>query len=303
MNIRHLRIFLAVCQYGSMSSAAKHLYISQPSISLAISELESHYGISLFDRISQRLHITQAGEQFRQYAQHVVSLLDEMDANIKNWDNIGELRLGASITIGNFLLPKLVANFQTRYPQLMISVYIYNSEHIEQMILENKIDVGLVEYVSKQPYIIKEDFMTDHLTLICANNHPWAQKETISIEDMMKENFLLREKGSAGRDIFDSYLSMHGRKASPLWESMSSQAILHAVEQGVGVSILPYLLVKDFLDQNRISTVRMKDATLSRQFSIIYHKNKFLFPTAKEFIASTFEYAKKETLSVSINHK
>lgn len=290
MNIRHLRIFLAVCQYGNMTTAAKHLYISQPSISLAIAELEEHYGIQLFDRISQRLHITQAGEQFRQYAQHVIGLLDEMESNIKNWDNVGELRLGASITMGNHVLPNLVSSFQKKYPDLKIRVYIYNSERIEQMVLENKIDLGFVEHVSKQEFIHSHDFMKDHLTLICANDHPWAKKETITAQDLMEENFLLREKGSAGRDIFDSYLSLHGMNADPLWESMSSQAIIHAVEKGIGVSILPYLLVKDHLDQKKISSVRIDDVALTRKFSIIYHKNKFLFQAAREFIDQTYTY-------------
>lgn len=290
MNIRHLRIFVAVFQYGSMTLAAKHLFISQPSISLAIAEMEEYYGIKLFDRISQRLYITQAGEQLLQYAQHVIGLLDEMDNNVKNWDNIGELRIGASITIGNYLIPALILQFQKQYPDIKISVSVFNSEHIEQLILENKIDLGFVEYVSDHAYIERLPIMEDHLSLICANDHPWTRQNDITIEDMLKERFLLREKGSAGRDIFDSFLNLQGIKITPLWESMSSQALINAVERGIGVSFLPYLLVKEPLEQHRIKEVMIKDTTLSRKFSIIYHKNKFLSKTAKSFIQEIYSY-------------
>lgn len=290
MNIRHLRIFVAVFQYGSMTLAAKHLYISQPSISLAISELEAYYGIKLFDRISQRLHITQAGQQLLQYAQHVIGLLDEMENNVKNWDSIGELRIGASITIGNHLIPELILRFQAQYPDIKVRVSIFNSEHIEDMILENKIDLGFVEYVSDHEYIERQPIMNDHLALICAKDHPWTTYDCISIEDMQKENFLLREKGSAGRDIFDSFLNLHGIEISPLWESMSTQAIIHAVEKGIGVSFLPYLLVKEALEQHRIAEVSLHDTLLSRKFSIIYHKNKFLSKASKSFIQEIYSF-------------
>lgn len=290
MNIRHLRIFVAVFQYGSMTLAAKHLFISQPSISLAIAELEEYYGIKLFDRISQRLYITHAGEHLLQYAQHVIGLLDEMDNNVKNWDSIGEFRIGASITIGNYLIPELIPRFQKRYPDLKIRVSIFNSERIEQLILENKIDLGFVEYVSDHSYLEQQPIMEDHLSLICANDHPWFKQAFITIEDMQNEHFLLREKGSAGRDILDSFLNLHGIQITPLWESMSSQAIINAVERGIGVSFLPYLIVKDPLEQHRIHEVLIKDTKLSRKFSIIYHKNKFLSKTAKSFIQEIYSY-------------
>ena len=105
MTLRHLRIFLAVCQEGTATAAAKKLYIAQPTISVAIRELESHYRITLFDRIGRRLFLTDAGEQLRSYAQHIVSLLEEMEVRTQDWEETGTLRLGSSITIGTARLP------------------------------------------------------------------------------------------------------------------------------------------------------------------------------------------------------
>lgn len=116
MTLRHLKIFVTVCETNSVTKAGEKLYIAQPSISLAISELESYYGIKLFDRIGKRLQITEAGKNFLQYAAHIVGLFEEMESKVRNFDTIGVLRVGASIAIGNFLLPKYVVEFKKKPP-------------------------------------------------------------------------------------------------------------------------------------------------------------------------------------------
>ena len=292
MNIRHLRIFLTVCESGSMTQAAKQLYISQPSISLAISELEDYYGILLFDRISQRLYITQAGEKFRQYAQHVIQLLDEMESNIKTWDHTGTIRIGASVTIGNYFMPEIISTFKERFPDLEVTLQINNSDNIKAMVLENKIDVGYVEGYVKDEYLERITLLEDYLTLICAKHHPWANKQKIAPAELEKEKFLLREVGSAGRELFDSYVQLHALSITPVWESTSSQALIRGVEKNLGVSILPYLLVKDALDEGKIAAVPLEDGALSRSFSIIYHRNKFLPETFHDLVDISKDFSK-----------
>ena len=198
MTLRHMRIFVAVCECESVTAAAEKLFIAQPAASLAIAELEEYYGVKLFDRIARRLYITEAGKQFLQYAIHIVSLFDQLEQDVRNWDQIGVLRIGASITIGNYLLPEYAKEFQKLYPAIQMHVQIDNTEAVERAVLKNEIDVGLVEGEVASSYIEKICFMEDPLVLICSVDHPWAVREDIDINELRGVDFIMRERGSAG---------------------------------------------------------------------------------------------------------
>ena len=285
MTLKHLKIFVTVCETGSATAAGEKLHIAQPSISLAISELEDYYGVQLFDRIAKRLHITEAGKNFLQYATHIVGLFEDMEKEIKNFDTTGIIRIGASVTIGNCLLPGYVTKFKQIHPQMNVRVIIDNSEKIQQYILSSQIDIGLIEGVVHSSYIIEHKFRDDELVMICGNDHPFAYQKNIEISKLQSESFILREAGSAGREIFDSTMTLHGLEIIPVWESTSTQAIVRAVQANLGISVLPYLLVKDSLDRKEISQFQINGIRFQRNFSVIYHKNKFLTESAKDFIA------------------
>lgn len=284
MTLRHLKIFVAVCETGSATAAGEKLYIAQPSISLAISELEDFYGIKLFDRIGKRLHITEAGKHFLQYATHIVRLFEDMENEVKNFDTMGVIRIGASITIGNYLLPGYITQFKESHPKMDVKVVIDNSEKIQQYILSNQIDLGLIEGIIHSPYIVEHKFRDDELVMICGNDHRFANKKDIEVSQLQNESFILREAGSAGREIFDSTMTMYGLEIKPTWESISTQAIVRAVKANLGISVLPYLLVKDSIERKEISRFEIKGIRFLRSFCVIHHKNKFLTKSAKDFI-------------------
>lgn len=285
MTLRHLKIFVAVCETGSATAAGEKLYIAQPSISLAISELEDYYGIKLFDRIAKRLHITDAGKHFLQYAAHIVGLFEDMEKEVKNFDVMGVIRIGTSITIGNYLLPSYIIEFKRTHPQMDVKVVIDNSDKIQQYVLSNQIDIGLIEGIVHSSYIIKHKFRNDELVLISANDHPFAQQKNIELSQLQNENLILREAGSAGREIFESTMIVHGLEISPTWESTSTQAIIRAVQANLGISVLPYLLVKESIDRKEITQFQLDGIRFQRSFYVIYHRNKFLTESAKNFIA------------------
>lgn len=284
MTLRHMRLFLAVCETGSVTAASGKLYIAQPTVSLAISELEDYYGVKLFDRISKRLHITEAGRRFQQYAVHIIGLFEEMEKGIRNYDAVGLIRIGASVTIGNYLLPGYVSEFKETHPGIEVQVRIANSDTIERGISDNTIDVGLIEGIVHSPNIIASSFRDDELVMICSVRHRFANQPGIDLPEMQKEAFLMRETGSAGREIFDSLMTLHGIEIRPSWESTSTQAIIRAVGANLGISVLPYLLVRDAIHRKEISRFGLKDISLRRQFSVIYHKNKFITQGARDFI-------------------
>ena len=284
MTLRHIKIFVAVCETGSATAAGEKLFIAQPSISLAISELEDYYGVKLFDRLSKRLYITEAGKHFLEYASHIVKIFEEMETEIRNFDTQGIIRIGASITIGNYLLPKYVEKFKRLHPNMEVQAIIANSDTIEENLMKNNIDLALIEGIIHSPYLKSIHFKEDELVLICGLSHPLAVRDEIELEDIKNEDLLLREKGSAGREICDGLFATNGIEINILWESTSTQAIVRAVISGLGLSILPYLLVKDSIERGEVKVIKIKDVSLKRSFSIIYHKNKFLNNIAKDFM-------------------
>ncbi|MDF2473509.1 MAG: hypothetical protein K0R21_1291 [Anaerocolumna sp.] len=284
MTLRHIKIFVAVCDCESITAAAEKLYIAQPSVSLVIRELEDYYGVKLFDRISRKLYLTEPGKSLLNYARHIVSLFEDMEKEIRNENPTGILRIGASITIGQNLLPGYVKQFMGKYPHRKIQVMIHNSEEIEQSVLKNEIDFGLIEGITHSPQIHSEKFMEDELVLICSKNHPLASNDKVMPEMLSHYGFILREKGSGGRELFDSTMLTHNIEINPIWESVSTRAIISAVSADIGLSVLPYLLVKKDLESGNIKTVKIEGIAFGRNFNIIYHKNKYHTKTAMEFM-------------------
>ncbi len=281
MTIRHLRIFLAVCDSGSMTEAAERLFMSQPSVSQAVREMEEHYGVRLFDRISKKLFLTDQGQRVLQYGRHIVSLMDEMEAAVGDWDGQGILKVGTSITIGTYLLPKYAKAMKERFPQLQVEALIGNSERIERCVLDNEIDFGVIEGVAHSPYIVSESFPGDSLVFICPKEHGFNKRGDVELSQLQKEEFILREKGSAGREIFDGLAAAHELDIRILWQSASNQAIIHGVEAGFGLSLLPQSLVEDGIRNGELGTFKVRGLSMERKFAVIYHKNKFLSPGAK----------------------
>lgn len=151
MTLRHMVIFVAVFEQNSITKAADSLYLSQPSVSAAVKELEEHYGIRLFERIGRGICPTEAGKEFYSYAKHIVFLFGELEQKIRDWDKVGTLRIGASITIGTHILPILVRRFQENAPDLRIEVKVNQSAAIERAIFDNRIDLGLIENHPSSP--------------------------------------------------------------------------------------------------------------------------------------------------------
>lgn len=284
MTLRHLRIFVSVCETGSMTQAAAQLFIAQPSISLAVAEMEEYYGVKLFDRISRKLYMTENGRRALQYARHITNLFDEMEQGIKDRDAAGQLRVGTSITIGAYLLPQYMNELKKVYPLVRVEVLIGNSGSIEQQILDNQIDIGIIEGGSHSSYIRSESFPGDRLAFICGADHVFAGRTLREFSRVKGQDFMLREKGSAGREVFDGLLAANELTITPLWQSASNQAILHGVKAGLGISILPYSLVRERLEKGEIAEFRIKGLALNRKFSVIYHKNKFLPQSARTLI-------------------
>ncbi|MGW8114023.1 LysR substrate-binding domain-containing protein [Caproicibacterium sp. NSD3] len=275
MTLRHMKIFVTVCRCKSATAAAEKLGIAQPAVSLAIKELEQYYGVSLFDRISHRLYITDEGKRLFEYACKIVLLFDEAESDIRDWDSFGILRIGSSITIGTCLLPNYVARFHSKYPKTKVLATIDNSAEIEKKILDNQLDFALIEGNVHSDSIVRYPFLKDELILVCGAKDKTFPYE-VSVEQFGKLPFLLREKGSGTRELFDSTLLTKGITITPDWESISTEAIINAVSCGLGVSVLPLKLVEHDLSQKILKQIHIRDLTFERYFYLIHHKDKHL---------------------------
>ena len=202
MTLRHFRIFAAVCKEGGVTKAAKSLYLAQPAVSLAVRELEEHYGVRLFDRIGHRLYLTQAGKEFLRYTDRILALCDELETGARQWGDRSPLHIGSSMTIGTKLLPALVQDFRRRYPSVKVTVEIQNSGVIEEKLLENAMDFALIESAPHSGKLACRRFSGDRMVAVCSPKDPLAKEQGVTLAQLMTKPLLLREKGSGTRAYF-----------------------------------------------------------------------------------------------------
>jgi DNA-binding transcriptional LysR family regulator len=251
--------------------------------------MEDYYGVKLFDRLSRKIYLTEVGKTVLDYALYITSLFDELETKIRNSDIIGTLRIGSSITIGSQLMPKYIKQFEKIYPNIQTFVTINSSDIIEDLILKNELDLGIIEGIIHSDNIVSKSFLKDELIFICDKNNPLLQKESITIKDLETQKFIMREKNSGTRELVESLLILHGFSMIPIWESTSTAGIINGVAGGIGISVLPLRLVENDIKENKIKRLPIADLNLQRQFYIIYHKNKYLTKASNEFINMCME--------------
>ena len=184
MTLRHMKIFVSVYQTQSITRAAEQLHMTQPAVSRAIQELEHYYGVCLFERIGRRICSTESAAWLYAQALHIIETLDSMEKGLRDWDEFGVLRVGATITLGSFLLPELAARFQQRHPHLQLRAVVSNGAQLSQHLLENTIDLALIEGSILLPQLVSEPFSGDHLQLILPPGHPLCGRKSLHLEEL-----------------------------------------------------------------------------------------------------------------------
>ncbi|WP_454053320.1 LysR family transcriptional regulator [Clostridium sp. Marseille-Q7071] len=284
MKIRHLRIFKAVCEERSITKASEKLFMTQPAVSHAISELEEYLGIYLFDRISRKLYLNETGKLFLEKAIKLLDLYDDLEQNARELEDNATIKIGSSITIANFILPQAIKKFETICKNTPTKVIIDNARNVENMLLNNEIDLGLIEGVIYNEELIKIPFSAYPLAVICSSKHKFALEESIDFNTLIRERLLLREEGSAIRDVFDSALLLHNIRVNPEWTSVNSQALIYAVKQGLGISVLPKILVEKEISNRELFEVKVNNFELISVNHIVFHKDKIQTKSFKTLI-------------------
>lgn len=288
MDLRHLQIFIQVYQEKSITKAAKKLLMAQPAVSLAIKELESHYQVSLFDRMNRRIYPTAAANSFYQYAIHIIDLFNEMEAVTLNDNKF--LKIGSSITNSHYVLPNVLKNIKQKYPDFSMEIRVNNSKILEELVLENQLDIAIIETNPLSNQLIKIPFMEDYLTVIVSNHHPLLQQTKPSLESLTAYPFFTREPGSSVATLVKSVFQSHQIEMKYAMESISTQVIIKNVAYGLGIACLPYMLVKEQLELGLVKKIEVPELNLKRQYHIIYHQHKNISKIIQTFIDECLQF-------------
>ncbi len=284
MTLRHFKIFVTVCDTMNMTLAAGQLYISQSAVSQAVSELEKHYGVRLFERLSRKLYLTNAGEKLLRYARPIIRMHSDVERDMKALRENGSIRVGASVTVGAHVLPKLVLAYQSTNAGVSIQVVEDNTKQIEEMLLGDKIDLALVEGETASQEILSLPFMDDELVLICAPSHRFAKFPYVKPAELTDEKFIVREKESGTRRTFEEAMAASGLIWAEYWTCNNADTIKTAVAEGLGVSVISVRAIQKELQAGSLCAVPIHGLRFGRKFKIIYHKNKYLTGHMEGFI-------------------
>jgi LysR family transcriptional regulator, transcriptional activator of the cysJI operon len=270
-------MFCLVVDEGSISQAARLSYVSQPAVTRQIHQLENYYGALLFDRTDGTMKVTEAGKMLYPYAKTIVHDFKRSKEVIKQ--AMGEyeitLHLGASFTIGEYLLPSLLGRFKKEIPEMKVTLTIKNTPNVLEDLANDVIDLALVEGLVENESLLVEKFADDELILICSPEHPWAGK--VQVDELLNERMIMRESGSGTRLVVENILRKHGilEKINGYMELGSTQAIKGAVEAGLGISILPRLTVARELDLGVLKEVDIEGVTIKRNLWLVKKHQRF----------------------------
>lgn len=285
---RRLQVFHTVARLLSFTKAAESLHMTQPAVTFQIRQLEEYFNTRLFDRTHNRISLTEAGEKVYEYSDRILGLYREMDNEIRllTGEIIGVLVIGASTTVAEYFLPRLLGEFQALYPKVKLRLKVSNSMGIVHMIENNDIDIGLVESPVANKSLVVDVCWQDKLVLIVPPGHPLSSQDKIHVSELVKYPFVSREEGSGTRCVVSDYLDENGMSMSDLDLTMefgSPEAIKGAVESGLGISIVSESTLAKELELRTLAAVRL-DPPLQRPFSMVHQRQKFRLRAMQEFL-------------------
>ncbi len=272
--LRQLEVFLAVARTGSVSHAGDELHMSQSAVSGSLAELEKQFDVLLFDRLGKRLRLSQLGAALRPQAQAVLDAATEWEAQLAGEPGAGRLRVGATLTIGNFVAVPLMARYMADVPGSEIELEIANTEAIARRVVNFEIDVGLIEGELSHADLEVTPFRDDELVVFAAPTHPLAKKHALTDNDLVSVPWIVREKGSGTRQAFDRAMSGLLSQLRIALELQQTEVIQRAVESGLGLGCLSRLALADAFAQGRLVPCKVPRRDFRRRFYFVLHRRK-----------------------------
>ena len=273
MDIRKLRIFCEAARAKSFTKAATNLYMSQPAVSKAIQELEMEIKTPLFERFPKQVVLTPIGVSFLKQANALLSQLDDMVTSIDTIQEKQTLRIGSNITIASTKLTSFLKQLTQRYPFVTLQVEVASVEKTLASLYDHSLDIAFVEGVLPSADLQYVTFASYDIQAVCAYD---ADFQVASVDDLVNYPLLLREKGSAIRNVLDSYVTLHHHQMEPSWTSTNSNVLLQAAIQGFGITFLPSTMVEKKLKQQLLRSIDLPDMQLNNACHLVWLKGKHL---------------------------
>lgn len=284
--LRQLQVFVAVARIGSVSGAATEVALSQSATSTALSEFERQFDCRLFERVGKALQINQLGLQLLPKAVELLDRANEVEALLEGRTGLGALRIGATLTIGNYLATLIVVDFLQRHPEARVQLRVHNTATIVAQVARFELDLGLIEGACRHADVIAESWVADELVVFAKPDHPLTKKRRVSLAELMRERWILREPGSGTRAIFEQALQRHGLEPQIRLELEHTEAIKRAVESGLGLSCISRLALKEAFRRGSLAPIATPDLDLERRFQFLWHKDKYQTAALREFLAA-----------------
>jgi DNA-binding transcriptional LysR family regulator len=289
MDLWRLQVFCRVVELRSFSKAARQVYLSQPTVSSHIKDLESHFECKLVDRLGREVVPTKAGTILYGYAKKIIALRKEAENTLAEFQGKikGHLAIGGSTIPGGYILPPLLGAFKRDYPEVAVTLVQGDTARIFRDTLQGDVELGVVGAKEQYAQLVQERIMEDEMFLIVPGSHKWAGKRQVSMNEVIQEPFIMREIGSGSRKSIEQVMEEAGHSLNALnivAEMGSTEAVRQGVKAEVGISILSERAVAEELADGGLRKVKIEGLSFKRAFYLIYHKRRTQSPLCRTFI-------------------
>ncbi len=287
ITLRQLEIFIAVAETQQVTRASKKLYLTQSAVSMALAELENQLGGLLFDRQGRSLLLNDRGRYLLPLGQDILSQVDNVESLMTEHKGslAGSLRIVASSTIGNYLLPYLIGFFIHRHPNVNIEMLVVNTRYAQELLVDGNMDLGFVEGSVHSERLKIIPWFQDELVVFAGPTHKLAEQDTFTVPDDLKKcRWIMREEGSGTAQIFKSKLGEHASDLRVVMKLGHSEAIKKAVESGAGVGCLSILTICREIEHGWLKRLQVEGADMHRQLLMIHRTNKAKTKLIREFM-------------------
>ncbi|MBD3790413.1 MAG: LysR family transcriptional regulator [Campylobacterales bacterium] len=294
LTLRQMEIFLNVVASGHLTNVARDMKLSQSAISMSIKELENILGRPVFDRINKKLVLNEVGRAFYKEIDPLFKKLSDIEYEFKNSENKGMIRVGASTTIVDYLMPTIICSYMSSYPDVKITLKEGNTQEITQMIQEGTIDIGFVEGFVSGSDIVKEKIGVDELVVVTASDK--FKGKSYYIDELAKERWILREEGSGTREVFLSYIKEKIDDLNIFLELGHTESIKSILINRDCLTCISKIAVEQELSEGKLHRVDVKNFDCKREFLMIYHKDKYHSTLFEKFV-----YFSKKLMTQMLN--
>jgi DNA-binding transcriptional LysR family regulator len=292
ISLKQLKVFIAITQHDTLTAASEALFLSKAAVSMALSELEKQIGHSLFDRVNNRLILNQEGQKLLPLADEIIERAQGIEQLFDNNQALsGQLRIGASDTIGNQIAPYLLSDFRRETSHLSQSLFISNSALICEKLVDYELDLALIEGKTLHPQLISTQFSDDEMCVVCAPDHPLARQSNVTVGELENSDWILREPGSGSREFFLRVIAPRIEQWQESFQLNTTEALINSVSAGLGLGCLSKLAAEPALHDGRVVELKLP-LDMKRRFWLLVHKEKYQSPLLKAFIEYCHQWRK-----------